>query len=297
MRKIESKKLIREIAKVGGLIIAGTLFMALGTNLFFNPSKMVPGGFTGLAIILEYLTKPLPFGGIPVWLGNIILNVPLILAAIAVRGWTFMRRTFLASLAFSAWLYVLPEFNLVGEDFFLVAIFGGSLMGIGLGLVFLGGATTGGTDTVAALLQKAAPHLSVARIMPLLDGMVIVLSLVVFGVRISLYAIAAVVITGYSADRVISGFRNAVQFYIISSKAEEIAQEIMSSIDRGVTKLYAKGMYTQKERPVLMCVVDKRQTAAMKEVVYGIDPNAFLVLADAQEVRGEGFLQYTKDEL
>ena len=297
MRKIESKKLIREIAKVGGLIIAGTLFMALGTNLFFNPSKMVPGGFTGLAIILEYLTKPLPFGGIPVWLGNIILNVPLILAAIAVRGWTFMRRTFLASLAFSAWLYVLPEFNLVGEDFFLVAIFGGSLMGIGLGLVFLGGATTGGTDTVAALLQKAAPHLSVARIMPLLDGMVIVLSLVVFGVRISLYAIAAVVITGYAADRVISGFRNAVQFYIISSKAEEIAQEIMSSIDRGVTKLYAKGMYTQKERPVLMCVVDKRQTAAMKEVVYGIDPNAFLVLADAQEVRGEGFLQYTKDEL
>ena len=293
VKRSPAREILREIL----LILAGTLLMALGTNLFFNPSNMVPGGFTGLAIILEYLTQPLPFGGIPVWLGNIILNVPLILAAIAVRGWKFMRLTFAASLAFSGWLYILPEFNVIGDDFILVALFGGGLMGLGLGVVFLGGATTGGTDTVAALLQRAFPHMSVAKIMPLLDAAVILLSLVVFGVRISLYAIVAVIIIGYMADRVISGFRNAVQFYIISSKTEEIAQEIMSRIDRGVTKLYAKGMYTQKERPVLMCVVDKRQTAAMKEVVYGIDPKAFIVLADAQEVRGEGFLQYTQDEL
>ena len=288
---------MREALQTILLIVIGTFFMGLGTNLFFNPSQMVPGGFTGLAIILEYLTRNLPFGGIPVWLGNIILNVPLILIAILVRGWKFMRRTFIASLCFSGWLYLLPTFNVIGDDYFLVAVFGGSLMGIGLGFVFLGGATTGGTDTIAALVQKAAPNLSVAVMMPAFDALVILLSLVVFGVRISMYAIITVVIEGYFADRVISGFRNAVQFYIISSKTEEIAQEIMSKVDRGVTKLYAKGMYTQKERPVLMCVVDKRQTALMKEVVYGIDPDAFLILGDVQEVRGEGFLQYTKDEL
>ena len=279
------------------LILVGTLIMAVGTNLFFNPSNMVPGGFTGLAIILEYLTQGLPWGGIPVWLGNILLNAPLLVLAIIVRGWPFIRRTILASLSFSFWLYVLPQIDVASDDFFCVAVFGGVLMGLGLGLVFLGRATTGGMDTVAALLQKAFPHFRVAKVMPVLDGLVILLSMFIFGVKISLYAIVAVFLEGLVADRVIAGFRNAVQFYIITSKPEETAAEIMKTIDRGVTKIYAKGMYTQKERPVLMCVVGTREATALKDVVYSLDPKAFMILADAQEVRGEGFLKYTKEDL
>ena len=278
-------------------IAVGTFFIALAANFFYTPANMVPGGFTGLAIIIRYLTRPLTEGGIPVWLGNLILNVPLILLAIILRGWRFMRRTLIASLLFSAWLYVLPTQALVENDLFLVSLFGGTIMGIGLGLVFFGKATTGGTDTVAALIQKFLPHVGVARMMPLLDGAVILFSAWIFGIRVSMYAAISVIAAGIVADRLISGFRNAYTAFIVSSRSEEIAGQIMKTLDRGVTGLRGEGMYTRRERPVLMCAVSKKQIADLKELVYTEDPNAFMILVESREIRGEGFLQYSKEEL
>ena len=290
-------KYLRESRQDYLWIIFGTLLMALATNLFYTPAQMVPGGFTGLAIIMQHVTQSVVPGGIPVWVNNIILNVPLILLAIRVRGWKFMRRTLLAASLFSLWLFVLPEYDMVQGDYLLTAVIGGAFMGAGLGYVFLGKATTGGTDTLAALFQKLLPHVSVAKILPYLDGVVILLSLWIFGLQVSLYAVITVVLCGRIADEVISGSKNAFLAYIISDQGDEIAARIMEEMERGVTRLSGTGMYTGSERTVLFCAVSKKQTALLKEIVWECDEKAFLVLNDAREVRGEGFLGYSSEEL
>ena len=275
----------------------GTLLMALSANLCFTPSKLVPGGFTGLAIIIKYSTASLIPDGLPTWLSNILLNIPLIAGAIRVRGWRFMRRTFAASVLFSLWLLVIPEYPLLEGDLFLNTMAGGAVMGAGLGFVFLGKATTGGTDTVGALLQRAFPHMSTAKLMQLTDGVVILLSVGIFGVRISMYAVISVILTSFVADRITSGFRNAYIAYVISGKHREIAEEILQELNRGVTELSGVGLYTNEKRPVLLCAVSKKQAVLLREIAAGIDPNAFLILTDAREIRGEGFLAYSREEL
>jgi Uncharacterized conserved protein len=278
-------------------ILAGTGLMALSANLFYTPSNMVPGGFTGLAILLQEITKGLTEGGIPVWLGNVIFNIPLIILAIAIRGWGFMRRTFAAAVLFTGWLYVIPEVGLVPENLFLTAVIGGSVMGLGLGIVFLGKSTTGGTDTVAALIQHFFPHMKTSSIFPILDGVVIALSAWIFGLESSLYAVVSVVLSSIVADRVIAGFKNSLLAFIISSKYQEIADRVMKELERGVTQIAAKGVYTGKERPVLMCAVSTKEISVIKDIVAETDPSAFFILTDASEIRGEGFLRYSKEEL
>ena len=277
-------------------IIVGTLLMALSANFFYTPANLVPGGFTGLAIILQETTRRFAGTPVPVWLWNIILNVPLILISIKTRGWKFMRRTLLASLLFSLWMYLLPEYALADQDPLLIAVIGGGLMGAGLGYVFLGKATTGGTDTLAALIQRAFPYLTAARIMPVLDGIIILLSVWIFGFRISMYAIITVVLCGRIADKMISGSKNAFLAYIISEKHHDVAQTILQEMDRGVTMLPATGVYTNQDRPVLLCAVSTRQAVVLRDIVSEIDPKAFFVLSDASEIRGEGFQAYSKEE-
>lgn len=287
----------REYLKDVLWIIFGTAFMAVSTNFFFEPAHMVPGGFTGLAMMIQHLTAKIWQGGIPVWLGNIILNVPLILISIRTRGWKFMSRTFVAAMTFSFWLFAFPVRDLVPSDPVVTAIIGGALMGFGLGLVFQGKATTGGTDTLAALLQRLMPHVGVARILPVLDAIIILLSCWIFGLRISMYAVISVFLSGIIADYVIGGFRNAKFAYIFSTEHEKISEAILHDLNRGVTQLQAKGLYSGDDRPVLICAVARRQIVDLKELVSYYDPNAFFVVTDAQEIRGEGFLEYTNEEL
>ena len=272
-------------------IVIGTLLMAGSTNLFFTPANMVPGGFTGLSIILQYLTKK------PVWMWNILFNIPLIIIATKVRGWKFTRRTLLATLLFSLWLIVIPEIDVTNHNLFLVSVIGGGLMGFGLGLVFSGKATTGGTDTLAAIFQRIFPYLNTARIMPLLDVVVIVIATKVFGMEASLYAIIAVLISGRIGDGVISGQKNASLAYIISDKYDDIAYAITNEMNRGATLLSGYGTYTKLPRNVLLCAVNKKQTAILRDIVSDIDPLAFMILTEANEVRGQGFLNYSKEEL
>ena len=278
-------------------ILVGTGLMALSANLFYTPSDMVPGGFTGLAILLQEVTKGVVDGGIPVWLGNVIFNIPLIILAIVIRGWFFMRRTFIAAVLFTGWLYVIPEVGLVPENLFLTAVIGGALMGLGLGIVFLGKATTGGTDTVAALIQHFFPHMKTSSIFPILDGVVIALSVWIFSIESSLYAVVSVILSSIVAERVISGFKNSLMAFIISSKYQEVAERVMKELQRGVTEISAKGVYTQTDRPMLMCAVSTKQASILKDIVSDVDPSAFFILTDASEIRGEGFLRYSKEEL
>ena len=291
------KRIYADIRKTGLLwIFSGTALMALSTNLFFSPAGMVPGGFTGLAMLIQHVTARLFPGGIPLWMGNIILNVPLILCSVKIRGWHFMKRTFLAALLFSGWLYIIPEYGFAETDPFLTAVLGGSLLGVGLGRVFFGKATTGGTDTLAALIQHALPHLSAAKILPVLDGLIILLSVWIFGFHISMYAVISVILTGRIADGLIGSFRNAYLAYIISGQYKEIGERILRDMDRGTTLLPGTGMYTGSDRPVLFCAVTRKQAVTLKELVYETDPQAFVILTDASEIRGEGFLRYSREE-
>ena len=278
-------------------ITAGCFLMALATNLFYTPVNVVPGGFTGLAMIIRRLTAHVTPGGIPIWALNILLNVPLILFSIRIRGFRFIKRTLIAALLLSLFLFLIPEYPLVGEDWFLIAAIGGALMGTGMGLVFLGKATTGGTDTLAALIQFNVPHLSVAKILPYLDGAIICLSAFIFGIQITLYAIITVIVSGKVADSITGGAKNAHLAFVISDSYQKISQTIFDEMDRGATLLSGKGMYTGSEKPVLMCAVSKKEAVLLKEIVYEIDPSAFMILSEVNEIRGEGFLQFSKDEL
>ena len=288
---ITNKYITKEHARNYFMIVLGTILMALATNMFYTPAEMVPGGFTGIAIILQHVTKK------PVWLWNIILNIPLIFIALKIRGWQFMRRTLLASSLFSLWLFIIPERGIVEDNLFLVALAGGGLMGSGLGLVFCGSATTGGTDTLAAIVQRYLPYLNTAKILPVLDAVVIMLSVKIFGLEISMYAIMTVLLTGNVADRVLKGQKDACLAYIISDSYEEIAEAVINGLNRGATILSGKGTYTDMPKQVLLCAVDRKQSAMLKEIVSEIDKNAFFILTDATEVRGNGFLAYGKNEM
>lgn len=268
-----------------GIIALGTAIMAFAIKNIYDPVNMVTGGVSGLAIIFKELWRA------PLWLTNTLVNVPLFGAAYFIMGWKFIKRTLFATVLLSAFLYVLPEINLTGSDMLLSALFGGILSGIGTGLVFLGGCTTGGTDMLAVLIQRAVPYYTVAQVMQVLDGLIVAAGALVFGIPAALYALIAIFCLGKVTDGIIEGLKFSKQAYIISDRHEEIAQAIMSRMGRGVTSLEARGMYSGQEKQVLFCVVSKKEIVQLRQITAEFDPRAFMIVNDAREVFGEGFIE------
>ena len=153
------------------------------------------------------------------------------------------------------------------------------------------------SSSAARLIQRKVPHLPVAKILPAVDGVIILMSVFIFGVEKSGYAIVSVILSGIVADRFVSGHRNACLAYIISDKYLTIGNEIMKELDRGATVVPVKGMYTSEDRNMLICAVSIKESVILKDIVADIDPTAFCIITDAEEIRGEGFLRYTHDEL
>ena len=268
-----------------GIIALGTAIMAFAIKNIYDPVNMVTGGVSGLAIIFKELW------GAPLWLTNTLLNVPLFGAAYFIMGWKFIKRTLFATVLLSAFLYVLPEIDLTGSDMLLSALFGGILSGVGTGLVFLGGCTTGGTDMLAVLIQRAMPYYTVAQVMQVLDGLIVAVGAMLFGIPAALYAMIAIFCLGKVTDGIIEGLKFSKQAYIISDRYDEIAQAIMSRMGRGVTSLEARGMYSGQEKKVLFCVVSKKEIVQLRQIAAEFDPKAFMIVNDAREVFGEGFTE------
>ena len=193
----------------------------------------------------------------------------------------------------SVWLYVIPVIDLSGDDYLLAALFGGVFTGIGFAMVLRAGATTGGTDMVAALIQERMRHYTVAQIMQVLDAVVVITGLYVFGLRATLYAVVAVFVSTKVSDAFLEGFKNSKAAFIITNKYREVAECIMRELDRGVTGLQAKGMYTGDLKCVLYCVVSRKEIVEIKRIVNETDPGAFVIVSDVREVLGEGFLEYS----
>jgi uncharacterized membrane-anchored protein YitT (DUF2179 family) len=275
------------------LILIGTAGVAFSVQCIYDPTGLVTGGFSGISIIVKNLTAGLIPGGIPLWLTNLALNIPVFVIALVKMGKRFIGRTVLGTVLFSVWLYVIPSMDLAQQDMLLAAIFGGVFSGAGMGLVLRASATTGGTDMVAALIHRRIRHYNVAQIMQVLDGTIVILGFFVFGLRASLYAIVAIYVTTQVSDAILEGFKFSKAAYIITDHCDEIAEVLMTELDRGATGLKATGMYTGKDRCVLYCVVSKKQIVTLKEIVVRIDPKAFVIVSDVREVLGEGFLDYT----
>jgi len=278
------------------LIIAGTGSLALAIQCMFDQVGLVTGGFTGLAIIVKSMTQGIVPGGMPLWLTNILLNVPVFVFAYKVKGKKFILRTVVGTLLLSAWLYVIPVVDFSQGDYFLAAVFGGALAGLGIGLILLSKSTTGGTDMVATVLQHYLKHYSIVQILQILDGLIVLIGLYVFGLYAGLYSIIAIIISTKVSDMVMEGFKFSKAAFIITDKHEIIAKRILEDLDRGLTGLYAKGMYSGEDKCMLYCVVSPKEIVAVKEVVAEVDPHAFVIVSDAREVFGEGFLEYSGEE-
>ncbi|HIU76323.1 MAG TPA: YitT family protein [Candidatus Pelethocola excrementipullorum] len=276
------------------LIVAGTALMALAINAILDPAGLVTGGFSGLAIVIKSLTEPLVDQGIPLWITTTVLNIPLFLIGFKMQGVKVLRKTLLGAVSLSVWLYLIPEISLTPDDLLLSSIFGGALQGVGIGLVFIGHATTGGTDMVAALIQQKVRHYTIAQIMQVVDAMVVVSGAFVFGISKALYAVIAIVVVTKVSDTLIEGLHFSKVAYIITEKPDEVAQAVMIGVNRGVTGITAKGMYTGNSRTMLYCVVGKKQLVQLKDIVMNLDSNAFVIVTDAREVLGEGFIESPK---
>ncbi|MEW4414651.1 YitT family protein [Clostridium sp. AN503] len=268
------------------LIILGSFIMGFAIKNIYDPVGLVTGGVSGLAIIFKNQF------GVALWVTNTVLNIPLFLFSIRLKGWRFIKRTLIATVTLSLSLYVIPEIPFLMDDLFLTALFGGLISGVGAGLVFVCQATTGGTDMLAALIQRKYRHYSIAQIMQVLDAVIVLVGAGIFGVTYALYALIAIFAVAKVSDGIIEGLKFSKVAFIISEKSEEISRAVMAELDRGVTGLHARGMYSGAEKNVLFCVVSKKEIVQLKELVVGHDSQAFVIVTDAREVLGEGFIEF-----
>ncbi len=273
-------------------IIIGTIFMAIAVNLVYEPLGMVTGGVTGIGIVIKHYTGHIIEGGIPVWLTNIALNIPLFAAGLLIKGAKFLKNSIIGAISLTVALYLIPVYNLVGDEFFLAAVFGGVFTGIGLGMVISASGSTGGTDLLCVLIRHYFPHLNFSILIGVVDGIIVLFGAIVFGIEITLYAIVALYITSKFSDNILEGLKFAKVAFIISDKYNEIGDRIITDLDRGVTGLYGQGMYTKTDKNVLFCVVSKKQISQIIQLVSQIDPKAFVIVSDVREVMGEGFIEY-----
>ncbi len=272
-------------------IVIGANIYAGGFRLFLYPNDIVPGGVSGIAMIVNRLT------GFPVGTLALLLNVPIFLIAWRVWGGRFLLGSLLgmavSSLMIDVFAYLPP---LVTGNPLLGALFGGAIVGFGLGLVFSAGASTGGSDIVAKLLRLRLPYLNMGRLVLATDVVVIFAFALIFrDFESLLYAIIASFMSSKLVDGVLYGFDYAKVAYIISDRWADLSQRITEELQRGVTLLAAQGAYTGREKQVILCAVKQQQIVALKRLVRAIDPQAFFILCEAREVLGFGFGGLTED--
>lgn len=281
-KEIDFAKEGKRLAKDYALILLGTLIAGWSFGSFFLPHDLAPGGVTGISTILAKFL-PLSVGVL-----SFIINVPLFLLGWRTVGWRFAVRSFVAMCLLSLFIDVLPLDDLTG-DVMLASVFGGVLMGVGLGMVVRGGATTGGTDMAAKMIHHLIGFMSIPAILFAIDGLVVVIASMVFGVKAGLWALIALFVSSYAMDMVIKGFNTAMQFMIISNHSEEIVRRIHKEIDRGCTRLMAEGTYSRKPVGTLICVLSRMEAPRLKKIVAEIDPDAFVTVCNVHEALGEGF--------
>lgn len=265
-------------------IIVGSTLVALSINMFFLRLKIAPGGVSGLSTVLHYITN------IPVGTIVILLNIPLFVIGILEFGKKFLLKTIVSTIYMSFVLnntLFLPQ---ITEDMFLAAVFGGSIMGLGLALVFKSGATTGGTDIAAKVVNKYLPMFQISEQLFCIDALVVLTAMIAFrDFDIGLYSIISILVSAKVIDIVFEGVGFSKAIFIISDEADKIGKQIMYKLGRGVTALHGEGMYTNVDKKVLLVVADRRQIPKIKRIAKSYDQNSFVIITDVREAMGKGF--------
>lgn len=284
--------MIRKTLKSYTVITAGSLLFALAFDWFFAPNQVAMGGITGAAQVINALVPALPVGVL-----TIVLNVPLFLA-----GWRLIGFHLLASSLFSMAVssaaidLIALAWEFPPMDPMLASLCGGALLGLGLGLVFSQGATTGGTDIVARLLKLKFPWLPMGQLILIPDGIVLAAAALAFGdVSAALYGAVALFVTARVMDTVLYGLDTCKTAYIISDNWQQIAAVLLEQ-DRGVTILRGQGAYTGADKQVLLVAFRQRDIVQVRRTVHSLDPRAFMIVCNAHEVLGEGFGDYQKED-
>ena len=290
-RKLRRRQSIKRTLKELPLLIIGATLTAVATKYVYDPAGLVTGGVTGLSIIAKSVGFRYYGLDIPLWMGSLIFNIPIFLYAIKQSGFRAVLRTGFVWLLLTAELYFMPDMSFIPDNLLLVAIYGSILMGAGSGMLLSARATSGGSDMLGEAIHHTIRSVSVGRLIQIIDGVIVALGLVTFGIERTLYAIISVYIMGKVVDIVLHKGKSAKMATIISEKNDEIAQEIMTSLDRGVTGLYGSGMYTGKDKRVLLCICSNKDLVEIKDIVKKHDPKAFFVVGNVDEAMGEGFLE------
>lgn len=286
------KKALQLVIWIGKLLIGGVLF-ALGFNLFLEPNGLNAGGLSGLAMVLVHL---LGFGTVGVV--TAIFNLPLFLLGARKIGKQFFVGSLIGMVSLSAAIDLLVVIPVPETEPLIASLYGGVLCGVGLGIVFVSGASTGGSDIVVRLLKLRYQYVPIGTINICFDLVVAALTgLVFWDISRALYSGVAIFITGKIIDAVVYRFDDSKVAMIISKSHEQIAQMIGKELDRGATYLHGQGVYSGNETEVVLTAVKRQQIAELKKLVVEIDPNAFIIVQDAHQVLGDGFVRYSKDSL
>jgi len=273
------------------LMIIGATLSAVATKYVYDPAGLVTGGVTGLSIIARSVGLKYFATDFPLWLGSLVFNIPIFIYAITQSGIKRVLRTGFVWLFMTAELFFLPEISFIHDDLLLVSIYGGILMGIGCGMLLSAHSTSGGSDMLGEALHHQIRSVSVGRLIQIIDGIIVAIGLLNFGIEHTLYAVISVFIMGKVIDLVLNKGKSAKMATIISDHSEEIAAEIMESLNRGVTGLYGSGMYTGNDKKVLLCICSKKDLVYIKDIVKKHDSKAFFVVGDVNEALGEGFME------
>lgn len=274
---------MKQVIKNLVVIAVGSILMAFAMTMFFIPNKIAPGGFSGLGTVFYYLF------GWPAGTVIFLLDLPLFLIAWKKYGTSFVLYSVYA-VAVSSVFTDYVAVPVITHDIMLASIFGGIVQGVGLGLIIKAGGNTGGTALLGQLLHSRLPQVNLAWMIFAVDCLVVLFSAVVFGVEISLFAFVALYISSKMLDMVLEGMSGAKSIYVITDKAEEIAQKVLYEMERGATNLSARGMYSGEPKDVLLVVLQSSgEVVKLKEIVRTIDEDAFVLVMEAREVLGEGF--------
>ena len=278
------KKNFLQLAKETFIVTLGCMIMAFNINYFFLGNKLAQGGVGGLSLIVHYLShidiSYIYFG----------LNVPLIIAAYIFLGKEFVVKTLYATVVLTISLKIFGNFREPLDEILMASILGGALNGIGIGIVFYAGGSTGGTDIIAKIINKYY-GIALGKVLLAMDFIILSLVAFIFGKIIFMYTLISLIVTAKIVDLIQEGIYSAKGVTIITNKTEELKNRIMQDVERGLTIINAQGAYTQRDVSMLYCVVGKYQLIKVKNIVKEVDPEAFMIVSHVHEVIGKGFLK------
>lgn len=285
--EIEEKiKIPKMIVEIIGTIL-GAFVMAIGVALFLLPNQLSSGGVSGIATITYYLFN------IPMGTMIIIINIPLFLFSIYKIGKRFFFKSLIGTAALSVFIDILDKIEPLTQDRFLACVYGGIIIGLGTAIILKVNSSTGGSDLISQVARKYNPTIRSSNVIVLLDIIIVTLNMIVFReIEIGLYSAITIYLMGKIIDILFEGIHFTKLILIISDKNEEISKEIEEKVQRGMTGIYGKGMYTGKEKLVLMCAAARRDISRIKLIARKIDSKSFIIITNSREVVGLGFKKH-----